>query len=86
MTHVSTARSAEIGRAVVRAREVLQPGDKLSVGTCGGRVSNVTMVGWSESFPGFITSKTLVDDELHPINVRKVNGVPTSFADPQEIG
>lgn len=72
-------------RAVQRAKAILRPGDKLSVMGCGGRLVTVTMVGWSESFPDFIASKTLVDDELHPINVRKVNGRPVDFGDLKSV-
>jgi hypothetical protein len=80
---VSEERSAEIRRAAVRAKAALHPGDRLLVGMCGNaRGSTVTMTGWSDDFPGFIRTKTFDADEIHPINIRKVNGVPTSFADP----
>jgi len=73
-------------RAVRRAKAILKPGDRLYIATCGNRGVTVTMTGWSASFPDFIASKTLEDDELHPINVRKVNGVPVSFDDPKAVG
>lgn len=79
---VSQERSAEITRAVERAKAVLRVGDRILIGTCGNsRGSTITMTGWSADFPGFLTSKTLDGDELHPINIRKVNGVPTDFSD-----
>lgn len=72
-------------RAVRRAKAMLKAGDRLYVTTCGGRGATVTMVGWSPHFPDFIASKTLDGDELHPINVRKVNGVAVSFDDPKPV-
>jgi len=78
------AKAGENGRAAERARQVLKPGDRLLVAVCGNcRGVTVTMTGWSADFPDFIASKTLDADELHPINIRKVNGTPVSFADPQ---
>lgn len=72
-------------RAVRRAKAILKPGDRLYVGTCGNRGVTVTMVGWSTNFPDFIASKSLDGDELHPINVRKVNGIAVSFDDPASV-
>lgn len=70
-------------RAVRRAKAILKPGDRLLVNTCGGRGSTVTMIGWCDApLDDYIRSKSLDGDELHPINVRKVNGVPVSFDDP----
>jgi hypothetical protein len=83
MTRLSDERIAENRRAVDRARTELKAGDRLLVGICGNsRGVTVTMTGWSDQFPGFITTKTFDSDEIHPINVRKVNGRLTSFADP----
>lgn len=65
--------------AAKRARLVLKSGDRVAVSMCGGRTVTVTMIGWSESFPDFIASRTMSDDELHPINIRKVNGFPVNF-------
>lgn len=74
---------SENQRAAERARAVLKPGDRLLVKTCGNsRGTSVTMKGWSPYFPDFIASRTMDEDELHPINVLKVNGKPVSFADP----
>lgn len=72
-------------RAARRAKAILKPGDRLYVATCGGRGVTVTMVGWSADFPDFIASKTLDGDELHPINVRKLNGKPITFDDPVSV-
>jgi hypothetical protein len=75
--------TSENARAVERAKAVLKPGDRLFITTCGnGRGATVTMTGWSETFPGFITSKTMHDDELHPVNVRRRNGQSVGFRDP----
>ncbi len=68
-------------RAARQARQILKPGDRLFIGTCGSRGVTVTMTGWSDQFEGFLTSKTLDGDELHPINIRKVNGKPVNFGE-----
>ena len=69
-------------RAVRRAKAVLKPGDRLYVSVCGGRGVTVTMVGWCDApLSDYIRSKSLDGDELHPSNVRKVNGKPVDFGD-----
>jgi hypothetical protein len=74
-------------RAVRRAKAILKPGDKLYVEVCGGRGVTVTMVGWNTDpyLSDYIVTKSLDGDEIHPSNVRKVNGKPVSFSDPKLV-
>lgn len=80
MARMSAARCAELRRATERARATLRPGDRLRVNGCGGTSATVTMTGWCPLYPNWITSKSR--DDIHAMHITKVNGVPTSFADP----
>lgn len=64
-------------RATIRARAVLQPGDRLRVACCGGRQVTVTFRAWEGDW---IASGTLYG--IAAINISKRNGEPISFADP----
>jgi hypothetical protein len=74
-------------RAERRAKAILKPGDRLYVGVCGGRGVTVTFVRWNETPPleGYVVSRSLDGDEIHPSNIRKVNGVPVSFGDLRSV-
>lgn len=76
---VSDAQRAHYKRSVERAKAVLKQGDKVRVGTCEGR-STYTFWTWDEHHPDFFISKSGID-ELHPYNITRVNGAPTSFRD-----
>lgn len=78
--------AAAFQRAADRARQVLEPGDRLLMcSACGGRGQTVTFVGWvdyrgqPDPLGTMFASKTL--DDLSPWNIAKRNGVPVSFRD-----
>lgn len=74
---LSGERLAEMGRATERAKAVLRPGDRLVVTSCPGTKRWVRFIGWDGSW-----IVTATRDDFSAINISKVNGVPTSFADP----
>ena len=66
-------------RAGDRAKKVLKVGDRLQVEYgCSERLINVTMTGWEV---GWICCRTYND--ISPRWVRKVNGQPVNFDDPE---
>lgn len=81
------AASAAFKRSADRAREVLKPGDRVTLGSkCGGGSQTVTFShwGWLElPIPDFSYFSARTIDELHPWNITKVNGQPVSFRDPE---
>lgn len=75
---VSEERKAEIRAATIRAREILQPGDRLFISRCGGIRTTVTFVGFDDPpYHSWIRSKTL--DDIAAVNIMKVNGKPVDF-------
>ncbi len=81
MPRMTEQQIAESRRATERAKAVLKPGDRLYVKNCGDSRSTVAMIGWAAPpFDCWITSKAR--DDIHAMHILKVNGVPTSFADP----
>lgn len=66
-------------RAVERAKAVLKEGDRIRATRCGGGSPTFTFVGWEGRW---ITSRTR--DDISPMCVIAVNGVPTSFDDDPE--
>ena len=77
--------SAAFARASERARAVLKPGDRVTLGSsCGSGVTTVTFANWGyvgHPVPdhAYFAGRTI--DDLHPWNITKVNGQPVNFRD-----
>ena len=54
---------------------MLRKGDRIRVSRCGGIVVTYTFEEWDGVW---IRSKSGIDD-LHPLNILKVNGIPVCF-------
>lgn len=79
MGRMSPDQIAASQRATDRAKALLKPGDRLQVEYgCSNRIINVTMTGWEGVW---ICCRSYND--IHAHHVRKVNGVPISFRDPE---
>lgn len=74
---VSLAYRAENIRAIDRARNALQTGDRIAFTSCPGTPRTATFAGWDGNW---ICSKTRFDISARCIF--KVNGKPVSFGDP----
>jgi hypothetical protein len=77
-------------RAADRARKVLKPGDRLTLGSsCGGSTQTVTFSHWSDGLglpdPNSDTFSSRTLDDLSPWNITKVNGKAVTFRDPAGI-
>lgn len=87
MSDFSDAGRAAFQRCADRAKKVLKPGDRVLVGGCGGSRSTVTFRawtnGWGEPDPDSNSFSSISVDDLSPWNITKVNGVATSFRDPE---
>lgn len=84
------AASAAFQRAADRARLVLKPGDRITLGSsCGGGRQTVTFSHWSDGWGlpkadgKSFSSRTL--DDLSPWNIVKVNGEAISFRDAEGV-
>lgn len=66
-------------RTVDRAKAALKPGDRVRLLICGGGEATYTFECW-DGDGGCFQSRSGISD-LHPYNVVRVNGEPTSFRD-----